>query len=394
MISHHSPCRRYLLALLLQGWTVQQVEEHALLHQLDYISIQSLVLLCEQNLPPEIFRPRDLAHEPSQGFLRERDLVGEVPRPSPLTQQAFRLAQNKKGREVLELAALGGLPEAEILQLLQDARVRTQPEVVRHFYRMFFDVQGCDRTELRAILMLRQPDLNRLQYLQQLEQAAAAVGGAVAPLRPLPAPHDTHTRGSRARARTRRANAQADLVRQLEESTPIHERVRHAEILKRASYTDPRLVVAALPPSPLSIALSRAALGLPLTRFDLQKAYDILITLSTLRVTEAVVDRHPESANRLAALTASVRTLQTIYKEFGASQANLAQQVQAIAIKYEHTTHYGELKDRVGPDFRTNPYSLVDAEAAKEMVAGASSPDRRGSKDKAVEEAVEETNEP
>jgi len=330
--------------------------------------VQALAYLAETNLPPEIFRPADLSHAPSQAFLRERGLLGEIPRFSARTQQAFRLLQNKRAREVLELSGLGGLPLQETMAILRDAKVRTEEETVERFFYLFFDVQSCDRSELRAILALRQPDVNRLQYLQRVEEAAEAVGGPARPPPPLPAPHDENTSSSRSRARSRRQNGQQDLMRQLVESMPLHERVRQAEILKRLSYSDPRTVLSSLPPSPLSVALSRAALGLPLTRFDLQKAYDILITLSTLRLSEAVVDRHPESALRLSALASAVRTLQTIQKEFGASTANLAQQIQAIGIRYESTAHYGEIGEKTGGHHRTNPYSTADAEAAKEMV--------------------------
>ncbi len=364
-----SPCARYLLGLFLQGWSVQRIEAHARCHKLDFHSTQYLIYLQETSLPPEIFRPRDPHHTPSQDYLASLGLQGEVPSWSSHASAALVLLKSKKAREILELAALGGLPQQELLSLLRSHKFTPSLAILQKFYSLFFDLDGLDRVEVHQFLLHREPNTQAIKSMMAANEAAAAGG---APQLPFPTEplFDVHVERTnppgtsvRAAARNRRSRMNNDdLVSLLERTKPLDQRLREAELQKLAGYTDPRRILASLPPSPLTVFLTHAYLGQPLLRQDLKKAYDVLLTLGTLRATELLVSSRPDAPVRLRDLTSALRTLQTIQQDFGAGAESLQKQVQAIAIRTEVNTHRGDLAQRTGGEHHVNPYMQDVAE--------------------------------
>lgn len=374
-----TPCRRYLLHLFLQGKSVQEVEDHALLHGLDYGSIQYLILLRERGMPPDVFRPRDPNHTASRDYLIEQGLLGDVPRLSNDGMAAFRAHQSPKTREVLELSGLGGLSEEDTLQLLREHGIQLRPPTVRAYRRLFWSVHDMDRTMLRALLLLRSPDATRMSRLAQIQEGREAETGQrlgqteqqgsgremVGDLR-LPSPYastvpERPDSSERLRASQRRSQGNRDLIRQLHNSMPLQERARQAEALKRSHYSDPRNTLAALPPSPLNVALARSYLGLPLDRLELQKAYEVLHTLIFHRMLEMSINTHPEAPLRLSSLATAASTILRISKEMGASAASMQQQIQVMALQTNVEGHYGDPTDFTGGHHSLNPYSDADA---------------------------------
>jgi len=381
-----TPCRRYLLHLMLGGKTVQQVEDHALEMGLDYGSIQLLVLIRERGAPPEVFRPRDLNHRPSQEFLESVGLLGNFPRLSREGGAAFQLHQNPRAREILELGLLGRMPIHEILSLLAESKVRTRVEVLEAYAHLFWDVAGMDSTELRALLHLRTPDVARLQKLSALQDSREAEAGmpvAVTPQRggggggrpdanSLPLPYETltperPTPSELRQSRQWRAHGKRDFVRQLARSMPLHERARQADALKRAHYSDPRLTISSLPASPLTVALTRSYLGMQMDRLDLKKAYEVLHHLVFHRTVEQAVSNHPEAPLRLGSLLSSAATLVRIQKELGAGTASLQNQIQVMALQTNLEGHYGSPNELTGGHHNLDPYSDADSANLKEI---------------------------
>ncbi len=381
-----TPCRRYLLYLLLRGDSVQKVEDHALELALDYGSIQLLVYLKETNMPPQIFRPQDPEHTPSQDFLQSVGLEGNFPKLSGDVKAAFRLHQNPRAREVLELGLLGGLPKAEILELLHAQRSKTKIEVVEAYAQFFWDVRGMDSTVLRALLNLRSPDTARLQKMAAFQDSRELESGDANPVadqvgsrggvpqgnRGLPLPHQTQVpeRPSASelnQARSWREGGRRGFMRQLARSMPVQEQARQAEAIKRANYSNPRLSLSSLPPSPLTLALTRSYLGMDLDRLDLQKAYEVLHHLLFHRTVEQAVTNHPEAAIRITSLLSASATLLRIQKELGSGSASLQNQIQVMALQNNVEGHYGDADEFTGGHHRLSPYSEADAATLAEI---------------------------
>lgn len=370
-----SPCRRYLLALLLSGWNVQDLEEHCLEHRLDYVSIQFLVYLAEKHRPPEVFRPKDLQHTESQTFLRELGLQGAIPRLGGDNLAAFRLMTQPAARQALETLGIAKIPPGEVLRTLRELRIKTSEQVVAAYYSLFWSVDEMDLTTLRAILHLRTPSTDQLSAQAKLEDAVAAAAGADAvPLTAaLPEPHNsqTPTATDKLRARDRREKNQRTLIRRLHESTPTAQKLREATALKYAGYRDPLLPLTGLPPTPLSAALSRAQLGLPLSRMDMKKANEVAMTLLLAKLVEHLRSDHPEASRKVADYANSMRILQQVTREFGASDSSLRSQLAAIQLMSRAPGQFGPPPENTQDTYITSPYLSTDQETAKEMVKNA-----------------------
>jgi len=372
----YSPCKRYLLALLLQGKGVAWVEEHCVSLRLDYVSVQFLIYLAENFRPPDVFRPRDPDHIESQEFLALHGLQGLVPRFNDVALRAFQLMQRPSAREVIEVMGLARCTDLDISKILAERKIKAGPDVVQMARHLFWDVDSLDVVQIRSILHLRGTGTEQLERQVRALEDAGAGTGAAATANPLPTPY--HLPVNREipdmeclRVRTRRLNGNQGLLGELHRSMPLTQQLQEATALKKAGYTDPRLVIATLPPSPLTYFLARSAIGLPLNRLDLQKAFEQLQVLLFNRAVEHTQSGHPEAATRTNITLSSFRTIQAILKDLGSADTDLRKRLGAIALQTQPSGHRGHPDEITQGQHRIDPYLAKDKEAATEGVKGA-----------------------
>jgi hypothetical protein len=365
-----SPCRTYLLARILQGKSLDEVEEGAQEMKVDYVSRQYLMYLAETVRPPEVFRPRDINHSESQEFLALHQLQGLVPRFSNESLRAFQLLQNPKARETIETLAVAQVSPELIVKTLADRKIRAEEEIVRLFLRLFWDLTNIDSLQLRTILNLRSPSTDGIE---RRVRTILAAGGDPSVEGDAPAPYRnaTATPNDRETARQRRAGGNTGFLRSLKASQPLERRLEESLALKRAGYSDPKQVLASLPPSPLSFFLARSSLGLPLSRMDLQKCFEIIQTLLMLRLTEHIQSGHPEATMRASSTASTFRQVQQIVKDLGSADTDLRKSLSAIVLQTQQAGVYGDPQGLTQGHHNLNPYLVKDQEAAQEGVKAA-----------------------
>lgn len=322
-----SPIKLYLLYLLVKGWGLDRIEAHCLQLGLDYLHLDYLRRVQTEAGFPQVFRPNDINHLPSRKWLEENGLGELFPGPQPpVFQAAFQLIQRPRAKEVLETMALAKAYPETIAQSLLRIRIRTTPEVVVMALKLFWNMEVVDSQEVRVLLHLR----TTAHQEPPLEDTVNAQGNPRAARSPLPG---------------------------------------FAAAVKKASYADPRLMVASIPGSPLAVLLAQSALGMPLSKLDLAKVYDMLIVLLTHKVIENATSTAADATLRTQTALTSVKLAQDIQSKFVAPDQNTHDLLKAAMIRYEKSgiTGTDALTQLTQGKFSINPYGKKDDQSREAL---------------------------
>lgn len=331
-----SPIKLYLLYLLVRGWGLDKIEAHCLQLGLDYLHLDYLKKVQTEAEFPQVFRPNDIHHLASRKWLEDHGLGELFPSPQPPEfHAAFQLIQKPRAKEVLETMALAKATPETITQSLLRIRVRTTPEVVALALKLFWNMEVVDSQEVRVLLHLR----TTAHQDAPVEDSVDPKGNTRPRSSPLPG---------------------------------------FAAAVKKASYADPRLMVASIPGSPLAVLLAQSALGMPLSKVDLAKVYDMLIVLLTHKVIENATSTAADATLRTQTALSSVKLAQEIQLKFVAPDKNTGDLLKAAMIRYEKSGVMGTdvLAGLTQGQFSVNPYGKKDEQSRQ--VLSNKSPEERG----------------
>lgn len=224
---------------------------------LDYLGDWYVQWLRERLRPPTPFYPEDLTHSPSQHFLMRECLLRPF-HPTPDWSSVLRILNKPRLREVIETMLLSDAPYSAISHAM-DVRysVAFSVESVRLFKLYFWDIDLLDSFEMRTLL-----DMRHSGVLGNIE-------------------------------------AHKDALLQL----PSIKRMRH---------TDPRVIAARMPHTPLAAALAQLELGVMPKKMDLAVLLEQAQFTTLLRATEAAHNGGPVGATMSQAFFAAAESVQRL----------------------------------------------------------------------------------
>jgi hypothetical protein len=198
---------------------------------LDFLGPWYVQWLRERMRPPRPFYPEDERHTKSQRFLIVEQLE-EAFHPSQSMNTAHQILCRPRWREVVETLLLTKAPYPIIVQALKKRhKANANEKAIRLYKHFFWNVDLLDSVEMRALLDMRHHGV--------LESDTANV------------------------------------------------QVQYGSI-RRMRHTDPRVVAARLPASPLSAVLSQMELGALPKKVDLSQVLHRTLEVAALRAFEAV----------------------------------------------------------------------------------------------------------
>jgi hypothetical protein len=211
--------------------------------------------------PPSPFFPQDPSHWPSQKFI-QRECLRSIFAPNESMLKAQQILEKPRLRELVEVMVLSGAPSEAISRALAvRARYICDEHAITLYRHYFWDIDLLDSNEMRAFLKLR----------------LDAVAGSNDP--------------------------------------EIKAQYTH---LTKSRYTDPRVVAARLPTSPLSALLSQVQMGVLPKGVHLQDVLESVRFMASLRALEASTVGGPQGAGdgQGYMVTADIanRLLETIVK--------------------------------------------------------------------------------
>lgn len=250
-----APAEGYYKYLVVHPTTYENgyIKEIAKELSLDYLGDWYIQWLRERLHPPTPFHPEDLTHAKSQKFLMGEGLVRAF-HPNEHWFSVLRLLNKPRLREIVETMLLSRAPYAAISHAL-DARhgVKFSSEAVRLFKYYFWDIDLLGSMEMRALLDMRN-------------------NGALAEL------------------------DDKDMLAQVAS-------------IKRMRHTDPRVVAARLPHTPLAAALAQLELGVLPKKMDLGVILEQTMSVALLRGAEATYNGGPLGASMSDSFFRSAETL-------------------------------------------------------------------------------------
>lgn len=205
---------------------------------LDHLGEWYITWLRERVRPPSPFFPEDVQHVKSQRFLLREELE-RVFNPNKAMDQAVRLLNRPRQRELVETMVLSRAPDQAIVLALQSRHsTKVSEEAVRLFRHYFWNIDLLESVEMRALLDMR------------------------------------HT-GALATDDNKDAQKQIGSI-------------------KRMRYTDPRVVAARLPNSPLTAVLAQLELGVFPKKIDLAAVIERTRDIAALRALDSVSSGGPQ----------------------------------------------------------------------------------------------------
>lgn len=206
---------------------------------IDHLGPWYVTWLREGLRPPSPFYPEDARHVKSQRFLL-REGLERVFNPTKDMDQALRILSRPRWREVVETMLLSRAPlEAVVHALRVRHKASVSEEAVRLFKHYFWNIDLLDSVEMRALLDMRHHGL-----LADDDAAVQKQYGSI----------------------------------------------------KRMRHSDPRVVAARLPTSPLTAALAQMELGVLPKRVDLASVIERTMEVAALRTFEAAAIGGPQGA--------------------------------------------------------------------------------------------------
>lgn len=304
------PCVRYLKYLFALGRTVEQVEQQALDLGLLYGGEEFLKTLQASLAFPVPFRPNQSTHPPSVAWLEKHGLAILFPAPGPPElRDAVRLIQKPRAKEILETLLLAGATRPAVAACLEREKIemvspRLAPEEKRKaeerlllwVERLFWDVGLMDSTELKALLLTRTPSPGQQAAFPFL-----------------------------------------------------------ADKFKKAAYGDPRLIMSHMPKGPAAVMLAQARLGMPMSRVDLSKLYEMLETLLVTKAFEVATSPHNDAMIFLAALMSAAKTSADLREKATKPADTATETVRSTIVKYRKTGVY-DVNALTGGNHRASPY--------------------------------------
>jgi len=292
------PCVRYLKYLFAQGRTVEQVEQQASDLGLIYGGEAYLARLQASLDFPQPFRPNQPGHPQTQAWLDRQGISILFPAPGPPElRDALQLIQRPRAKEIIETLIVAGATRATIKVCLERERIEVSEKTLLWVERVFWDVSAMDSTELKAQLMSRTPDPGQLQTFPFL-----------------------------------------------------------AEKYKKAAYGDPRLILSHMPKGPAAVMLAQARLGMPMSRVDLAKLYEMLETLMVTKAFELATSPNKDSMIELAAVMSAAKASADLREKCTKPAESAAETMRTTIIKYRRTGVY-DVNALTGGNHRASPYT-------------------------------------
>lgn len=292
------PCLRYLKYLFAQGKSVEQVEQQAFDLGLLYGGEGYLTdLLLSLNFP-QPFRPNQPGHPATQGWLEKHGIAVLFPAPGPgELREALQLIQKPRAKEIIETLVVAGATRATIKLCLEREKIETSEKVLLWVERVFWDIGAMDSTELKAQLLSRTPNPGQQEAFPFL-----------------------------------------------------------SDKYKKASYSDPRLILSHMPRGPAAVMLAQARLGMPMSRVDLAKLYEMLETLMVTKAFEVATSPNKESMIDLAALMSAAKASADLREKCTKPAASAAETMRSAVIKYRQTGVY-DVNALTAGNHRASPYT-------------------------------------
>lgn len=237
----HSPAENYFRYLVAHPRTFdnQYIKDIAAELNLDYLGDWYIQWLRDRIIPPKPFCPDDETHRASYRFLQHEGLLNAF-FPDRGYREALRILSRPRWRELTETMILAGAPEDVIVHAL---RVRMKASVsdigIRRFRHYFWNVDLLDSMEMRALLDLRH-------------------SGAL---------------------------ASEDAATQRQHAT-----------LRAFRHTDPRVVAARLPSSPLSGLVAQMEMGVLPRKIDMGEVVERTMEAALVRTYASVTSGGPAGA--------------------------------------------------------------------------------------------------
>lgn len=258
-----SPSEYYIKYLVVHpdGYDNERIRSICSKLDIEILGAWYLDQLRAEARPPTPFLPQDPGHQPSQKFI-QRECLRSIFAPDESMLKAQQILEKPRLRELVEVMTLSGAPSEAIAKALaMRIRYRCDPSTITLYRHYFWDIDLLDSYEMRAFLALR------------LERVAG--------------------------------NADPEVKAQY-----FH--------LHKMRFTDPRVVAARLPTSPLSALMAQVQMGVMPKGLQLQDVLESVRFMSSLRALEASTLGGPQGAGdgQGYMVTADIanRLLETIVK--------------------------------------------------------------------------------
>jgi hypothetical protein len=273
----HSPAERYLKALIVHPATYdnQYIKDIARELSLDVLGDWYLTQLRSRMKPPKLFYPEDPGHVASQRYLLQEQLEYVFQQDEHM-KKATRLLCRPRARELAETMILGGAPDHAVAASLgKRFQFRCEPLAITRFRYYYWDISLLDSVEMRALLDLRHQDLLNVGDKDIQAQYPA---------------------------------------------------------LHRQRYTDPRVVAAKLPHSPLMGLIAQTHLGFAVKKTDISELASSAKVSAIRRVSEYLELGGPQNIQMANTLAITAEILGRIEKEVSNPEDQLRSDLQRIAI--------------------------------------------------------------
>lgn len=243
---------------------------------LDYLGDWYIQWLRQRMRPPMPFRPEDVRHHASQKFLIREGLT-QVFIPNADMAKAYKILAKPRWRELVETLLISHAPHDAIVHGL---RVRyncsAELEAIRLYKHYFWDVDMLDSTELRALLDMRFTGvLENNSEKEKMVQVAA---------------------------------------------------------LSRARHSDPRVVAARMPSSPLSSMVAQLQMGVMPRVMPTAEIIEATMNVAGIRALEAVTNGGPNGAQMGQSFSAIVETMLRVKDAVVNPEAGLREDLRKIGV--------------------------------------------------------------
>lgn len=149
------PAERTVLALLLDGFSTEQILEFFEEHEIDRLDAAVVDLVRGQiHLPRPCWHPRDAGHEGCQKFMRSRGLKPWFEDEADM-RDARSLLRNPRARQVAEPLAILDAPASWIRSAVARHGVKLTDASVTAYCAFFFDVRRVDDHRVAQLLARR-----------------------------------------------------------------------------------------------------------------------------------------------------------------------------------------------------------------------------------------------
>jgi len=153
---YRSPCEVYTKYLILSGHDNQAIKNILVSYGLDWLSNEYVdrlrVGLSDR---PEVFRPRDRAHEPTLQFL-VRHGVYDIFFPDRDTSLAFDFIERPSVKVAIEASLINMMPYEAVASSVQSLlKFHATPTAVRRYAQFFWDLSLVDVSGVKLLLLER-----------------------------------------------------------------------------------------------------------------------------------------------------------------------------------------------------------------------------------------------